>query len=285
MDNKKLTKTIIVAVIAALVLITLISAIKVIPTGYTGVRKTFGQISITPMEQGFNFKIPFVQSVKKINNKQQDTIIETQIWGEASDKTPVYAKDIVITYRILPEKSTWIVANVENYKEMISTSLVASAIKVSMVKLSVNEVTIRSKIEPMVLESLQASLNDKYGDGVIEIYKVVINDMNFEDAYNQAIQAKSIAQQTKEKQAIENDTAIAKAEADKKVAIANAEAKAEAKRIAAEAEAEANKKVADSLTGNVLENKFYDKWDGKLPEVMGNNSVITDINKGGNNNG
>ena len=50
------------------------------------------------------------------------------------------------------------------------------------------------------------------------INKVVINNMDFEEAYNTAIQQKSIAQQNADKQKIENEAAIAKAEADKQVA-------------------------------------------------------------------
>lgn len=101
--------------------------------------------------------------------------------------------------------------------------------------------------------------------------------MDFEEDYNKAIAEKSIAQQTKEKQAIENETAVAKAEADKKVAITNAEAKADATRIAAEAEAEANEKIKNSLNDQIIKSKFYEKWDGKLPEAMGSDTVITKI--------
>ena len=92
--------------------------------------------------------------------------------------------------------------------------------------------------------------------------------------------------QIQEKQAIENQTNIEKAEADKKVAIAAAEAKAEAKRIEAEAEAEANKKISASLTEDIIDNKAVDKWDGKLPIVSGSGSIVDvgDIfgNDGGN---
>lgn len=78
----------------------------------------------------------------------------------------------------------------------------------------------------------------------------------------------------------EGYTAIAKAEADKKVAIANAEAKAEATRIAAKAEAEANELLTNSLNDNIIKLKFYEKWNGVLPTVMGEGTVITDV--GGN---
>ena len=133
---------------------------------------------------------------------------------------------------------------------------------------------IEISIEPEVKEKLIASIDEKYGADTIEILKVTINQMDFEDSYNAAIAAKSIAQQEQAKQKIENDTAIAKAEADKKVAITNAEATAEALRIAAQAEADANRLLEESLTDRVLKNRFYEKWDGALPKVMGESSVL-----------
>ena len=146
-----------------------------------------------------------------------------------------------------------------------------------MVELPASEVTVRSKIEPLVKEELAESIDEKYGSDTISVLKVVIDHMDFEESYNNAISDKSIAMQRQAQQEIENNTAIAKAEADKKVAIANAEAEAEATRIAAEAEAAANKLIAESLTDEILKSKFYEKWDGKLPSVMGDNAVISNI--------
>lgn len=251
---------------------------KIVPTGYTGVRTTFGQISAQAVQRGFNFKIPFVQSISLVNNKQQDVTIKGDIWGETKEKTPVFASDVVITYQINGDRSSWIYANVNNLsKDLIDQNLVASAVKSAMVELSFNEVTNRNKIESLVKERLDTSLLEKYGESTVTILKVVINNMDFEEGYNEAIAAKSIAQQNYEKQQIENNTAIAKAEADKKVEIAKAEAKSEATLITAQAEADANKLLAGSLTDEVLRSKFYARWDGKLPTVMGDNTVITDI--------
>lgn len=251
---------------------------KIVPTGYTGVRTTFGQVSEQTVPMGFNWKIPFAQSIKLVNNKQQDTEISAEVWGETSEKTPVFASDIIVTYQVSGEKSAWIYANVsDGSKNLIDQNLVSSSVKSAMVELSVKDVTNRNKIEPMVKDKLAASLNEKYGENTITVLKVVINNMDFEESYNQAIAAKSIAQQTYEKQQIENETAIAKAEADKKVAITNAEAKAQATLIAAQAEADANKLLVESLTDAVLKSKFYEKWNGELPTVMGEGTVITDI--------
>lgn len=269
-----------VLIVVAGVLVLLGSSIVIVPTGYTGVRTTFGQVSTSVVPNGFSLKIPFVQSVALVNNKQQDKLFSEKVWGESADKTPVYANAVVVTYQVDSAKSSWIYANVTGSdKGLVDQNVVSSAIKASMVSLAVEDVTNRAKIEPTVQEYLQSSLNEKYGENTVTIVKVVIKDMDFEESYNAAIAEKSIALQTQQKQQIENDTAVAKAEADKKVAITNAEAKAEAKRIEAEAEADANKKVADSLTNEILKSKFYEKWNGTLPNAMGSDTVITDISK------
>lgn len=266
-----------ILIVVGLVIFIAGHSFKIIPTGYTGVRSTFGQISQETVKQGFNLKFPFVQKISKVNNKQQDTKVKAEVWGETIEKTPVFASDVIITYKISPDKSSWLYTNVTDTDDLITDSLVASALKSAMVELSVTDVTNRSKIEPLAKDKLGISVNEKYGKDSIQILKIVINNMDFEKEYNQAIAEKSIAKQTQEKQKIENETAIAKSEADKKVAITNAEAKAEAKRIAAEAEAEANQKISNSLTDGVLKSKFYEKWDGKLPEAMGSDTVITNI--------
>ena len=72
-------------------------------------------------------------------------------------------------------------------------------------------------------------------------------------------------------------TAIRNAKAEQLKSVAtlnNAKAQAEAKKIAAEAEAEANKTVASSITDKIIEKLFYEKWDGKLPTVMGDGEYI-----------
>lgn len=253
---------------------------KIIPTGYTGVRVSVGQVSGEVLLEGFNFKKPFVEHIKLISNKQRDKEVEAQIWGETSEKTPVYAKGVTVSYRVSSERSAWVLANISNPDDLVSQTIVASSVKSAMAELGAEEVTVRSKVEPLVREKLSQSVNEKYGNGTVEIVKVIIDQMDFEDGYNEAIAKRSIAKQIQTTQEIENNTAIAKAEADKKVAIANAEAKAEAIRIAAKAEAEANELLTNSLNDNIIKLKFYEKWNGVLPTVMGEGTVITDV--GGN---
>lgn len=51
--------------------------------------------------------------------------------------------------------------------------------------------------------------------------------------------------------------------------------KAEAMRIAAEAEADANRKIAASLTDELIEKIKYEQWNGELPTVTGSTSIVS----------
>lgn len=131
-------------------------------------------------------------------------------------------------------------------------------------------------------------------------YGIIIDTVNFTDISVDAetaaaIQKKVTAQQELELANIEAQTAKIQAEKDREVAriqaekdkevaqiraeqaIIKAEAEAEALRIAAEAESEANRKIAASLTAELIEKLKYEAWDGKLPTVTGSGGTIIDI--------
>ena len=274
MENIKLEKLIAIGVAAVLIVVLLFSSVTFIPTGYTGVKIALGQISETPVMSGPAFKIPFIQSIKKVNNKLQDTTIKDKIWAETKERTAVYFEGVTVSFQITPEMSAWLYANVADHDNLINLGLVSSAVKTVAKQSPVVDVTDRAKVEPEIAIALQHSVNGKYGEGVLIITKVVVADIDYEEDYQAAVAAKQKAQLQYEKQQIENQKAIEKAEADAKAKIKKAEGEAEAKRIAAEAEAEANKKIAQSLNDKVLSNKFYEKWDGVLPKVTGDASVM-----------
>lgn len=259
--------------IGAVGLVTIVAgnSFVVIPTGYSGVRSTFGQIDEVALQNGFNWKIPFVQSIEKVNNKQQDVSFSGQIWSESSARTALYAEGIVVTYTIKPDKSAWVYANVSNYKDgLVGADIVSSAFKTASKNFEDVDVTNRAKIEPATEEALQDALDTKYEEDVVFINKVTINNLDFEETYNQAIAEKQNAQLAYERQQIENQTAIEKAEAE-----------AQAKIIAAEGEAEANAKKQQTLTDEIIRNQWIEKWDGMLPDsLLG--SDINDVMVGTN---
>lgn len=277
------------AILVLFLLITVLSSFTIVPTGYTGVRTTFGQIDERVVEPGITFKIPYVQSIQKVNNKQQDITFKSKIWSETSERTAVYFENVTVTYTISTDKSAWIYANVSNYKKaLVSDGIVASSIKAASKQLNSTDATNRGLIEPLAQEMLQQSLDVKYGADVVFVNKIVIDNIDFEDSYNQAIAAKQTAQLTYEQQKIENQRAIEQAEAQAEVKKTNAQAEADAKLITAqaeadallieaEAEAEANQKITSSLTDEILRKMYYDTWDGVLPSVYGANGTLIEV--------
>lgn len=248
MSGKLSRKMFFLSIIAGLAVIIAANAFVVIPTGYSGVRTTFGQIDTTALQNGFNLKIPFIQSIKKVNNKQQDISFSGQVWSESSARTALYAEGVVVTYTINPDKSAWVYANVSSYEDgLVSSDIVASAFKTASKQFEDVDVTDRSKIEPATEKALQEALDTKYEEGVVYVNKVTISNLDFEESYNQAIADKQNAQLAYEKQQIENQTAIEKAEAE-----------AQAKIIAAEGEAEANSKKQQTLTDEIIRNQWIE---------------------------
>lgn len=245
-------------IIIGLVLMLFTQALTIVPTGCTGVRSTFGQISEKTVQNGFNWKVPFVQKIEVVNNKQQDITFEGKIWSETANRTAVYYENVTVTYQINPDKSSWVYANVSNYKdELVSTGIVSSAVKAASKELQDTDATSRTKIELLAMKCLQEALDEKYSKDVVVINKIVINDADFEDSYNKAIAKKQKAQLEAEEQDILNKKNIAKAEAEAEVKIKNAEA-----------ESKANKMLEKSLTDNVIKSQYIEKWDGKMPSVV-----------------
>lgn len=82
---------------------------------------------------------------------------------------------------------------------------------------------------------------------------------NVIEALNLKVQATQLAIQK------ENEVRTAKAEADK--AIESARGRAESLLIEAKAQSEANRLLSNSLSANLIQNKWIEKWNGNLPTV------------------
>lgn len=252
---------------AGFVLFIAAQCFTIIPTGYTGVRVILGQVQDRASNNGMCWKIPFVENIKLVNNKQQDIEFGNKIWGETSDRTVISYSGVTVTYSISGEKSSWIYSHVSNYKDsLVSTTLVSSAIKTASKTLTDVDATNRGKMEPLAQETIQKSLDNKYGNGVITINKVIIDNADFEDSYNEAIAAKQQAQLEYEQQQITNQKNVETAKAE-----------AEAKKIAAQGEADANAILASSLSEDIFRQMIIEKWNGVLPLVTGDKDTIIDL--------
>lgn len=80
-----------------------------------------------------------------------------------------------------------------------------------------------------------------------------------------AINQQAVAQRL----ALTKENELRQVQADAAKIVAKAEGDARATMIWAEAQAAANRKLAESLTANLIELKRLEKWDGALPQVSG----------------
>ena len=258
----KKIKTLVIILVAALFVITVAAnAFTIVDAGHTDVVVTLGKVNEGVLQEGMHLKVPFVQKVVKIDNR----IVKLEVDTEAFSKDlQTVQTTLAINYRVDTSKSYSIYKNIgANYEEVLVAPAVNEVLKAITAQYTAEEsVTNRS----LISDGLIKGLNDKLNNIGLYITDVNIINFDFSEAFITAIEEKQVAQQQ-----------LLKAETEKQTAITNAEAEAETTRIKAEAEADANNKVRASLDDNVIRSKFYEKWDGKLPEAMGSDSIITSI--------
>lgn len=269
MKNMISKKLIIGIVLAVAVIIVLAASIKIIPAGNTGVVMTLGKVSDNVMQEGLNFKIPFVQTVSVVNNKIQ--VVEVDAPAVSKDLQTVNSI-IAVNFRVGLESGAKVYKNIgQDYKDVLLLPAIQESIKSVSAKYTAEElITMRAQVGIEIKETLEGKVNE-YGI-IIEEFNIV--NFDFSDEFNAAIEAKQVAEQnlikteTEQKQAI----VIAEAEAQRQVIAANAEAEATLKK--AQAQAEANKLLSQSLNDTIVEYEMIQKWNGELPMATGGTGIF-----------
>lgn len=262
--TKKIRNLVIIAVVAIFSVIVAANCFTIVDAGHTGVVVTLGKVNEGVLQEGMHLKAPFVQKVVKIDNR----IVKLEVDTEAFSKDlQTVATTLAINYRVDTSKSYSIYKNIgADYENVLVAPAVNEVLKAITAQYTAEEsVTNRALISDGLIQGLNEKLNN------IGLYITDVNIINFDfsDAFITAIEEKQVAQQQ-----------LLKAETEKQTAITNAEAQAETTRIKAEAEADANNKIKASLNEDIIRSKFYEKWNGELPQAMGSDSIITSIDGG-----
>ncbi len=264
--DKKIIKIAIIVAVVFLVAVIGFNCFTIVDAGHTGVVVTLGKVNEGVLQEGLHVKAPFVQKIVKIDNR----IVKLEVDTEAFSKDlQTVTTTIAINYRVDTSKSYSIYKNIgANYEDVLVIPAVNEVLKAITAKYTAEEsVTNRTLISDGLIDGLNEKLNN------IGLYVTDVNIINFDfsEAFIDAIEEKQVAEQK-----------LLKAETEKQTAVTNAEAEAQTIKIKAEAEAEANNKIKASLSDDIIRSKFYEKWDGKLPEAMGSDSIITSIDGSGN---
>lgn len=256
---KELDKNIKLIVIIVLVLVVLLvlafGSIRTINSGEVGIRVRFGKVVQTKLDEGVNFKIPFVENIVKMNIQVQKVEVET---SSASKDLQDVDMTLAVNYRVDALEATNLYKNVGvNYENVVLHPAIQESIKAVTSQYTAEElIGNRGEVSQKCVELLQSKVS-KYG---LTIDNFNIINFTFSEEFNKAIEEKQIAEQKvlTAKQELERE----KIEAEKKI-------------VNAEAEKQANTMKQQSLTDNVIKEKFIEKWNGELPKVTDGNSYFS----------
>lgn len=298
---------IVLAVVIIACLIIGFSCAKKVPAGYVGIVYSMnGGVSDDVLTQGWHIVSPTKQvTLYSIGIEQSYLTAGDSGDSEDDDSFEVPSSDgkglkvdLTFTYRYDADRVTDLFTR---FKGQSGKEVRDSFIKPNIISWT-KEVTAKYPVTE-ILGDERANLNialseyvkekfDKYG---IIVENVSLIDIDADDETRASVQRKVNAQQELELAQIEQKTANVQAQKDKEVAIVKAEqdketaeinaeqqrikaqGEADAIQIEAEAQAEANKKIAESLTPELIENNKISKWNGEVPTVSGSAATIVDI--------
>ena len=271
---------IITGVIAVIVLLLFLTCTATVETGYTGIVTTFGKVEDVTLEAGLHFKSPF-QSIIAMDNREQKTSFTTEAFSSDIQQVNIigsinYAINKSTAMNLFKEVGT------DYFNKLVYPRMLEITKGVFSKYSAENLVANREKLSQDIRDGLDKELTD-YGINVISLS---IENLDFTDAFTDAVEAKQVAAQRKLQAEIEQAQLTMEtqqqaerrridAEAAANVAKINADAEAYATKVRSEAEAEANKKIAESLTENLIRFNEIKNWDGKLPVYMAGEGTTT----------
>ena len=278
LNLKKIILIVVAIVVALIILIAACSA--TVPTGYTAIVTTFGRVEDMTLEAGFHLKSP-VQEIVLMDNREQKTSFSTQAFSSDIQQVDINGS---INYSINKSTAMNLFKEVgtDYFNKLVSPRMLEITKGVFSKYTAENLVAYRQSLSDQICSDLSGEL-EKYGINVISIS---IENIDFTDAFTDAVEAKQVAAQKKLQAEIEQsqktmeteqqasrEKIAAQAAAD--VAKINADADAYSVKVRAEAEADANKKVAESLTEELIRYTQAQTWDGGLPMYVAGGDATT----------
>ncbi|MCG3203953.1 MAG: hypothetical protein KCHDKBKB_00630 [Elusimicrobia bacterium] len=279
MDTEKIARNIVgLGVIGVFILIIGLLGFRTVDAGEVAVVTRWGAVTGRVLQPGAAVITPFVEGTKYINTKF--LIYETMKPEDMKTSNSDYkdgpvdttTKDgqpvnvyYTITFSIDPTKTTWVVEKFGSEQTLVDKIIRAqtrSVARTTPANFSAEELYVgtgREKVAKDIFETIQAVLAE---NGII-LDSVLIRELGFDKDYTDAISQKQI-------EFVKVDTEKNKAEQAtyrKQAAITDAQAQAEAQRLQRE-----------TISPELLQKIYLEKWDGKLPVYMlGNGSTLLNL--------
>ncbi len=181
--------------------------------------------------------------------------------------------DVGITFHLIPDYVPAIFQRYRRGMDEIShlfvRNYIRDAINTAASKMAIEDLYGSGKEE--FFRNVQSSASrelDSLGICINRIY--LIGRFGFPQGVITALNAKIEATQ----RAQQRENELREAEAEAKKQIAKAEGHAKCSLLQAEAEAKANMVLSQSITPELIQWQYMQKWDGVMPKVMGTNASV-----------
>ena len=273
-------------------LICLLGFIKTVPTGSTGIVTTFGRIENISLDAGIHFMAPWKKVVNMDNRTQKQSIEMPCFSSDIQEVNVIYT----VNYQINKANAQEIYRTIgKDYFDTIVMPKALEAVKSVFAKYTA-EALVESRSS--LSKEIEAILVDDLNKQNIQITATSIENIDFTDAFTNAVEAKQVAEQNKLKAQTEQAQATLEAQAQAERQVIKAQADADASILAAKADAEVAKISSDSALyqgekeasilqrvgeqlakyPDLVKYKYIEGWDGKMPQtILGNSDVIMDM--------
>ncbi len=280
------------SVVLSLILI-IISVVSIVPTGYTGIVTTFGTVHNETLSAGLNVHAPW-DNVITMDNREQRISFKLEAFSK-----DIQQVDVQGSINLNIDKST----AMNLYKD-VGTDYINVLVQPRIqedVKIVIAKYTAENLIDSrqQAADQIYSKIKEELASKGINIISLAMENIDFTDAFEKAVEEKQVATQLKQKAQTEQERMTMEEEAKAKRAVIVANAEAEQAKIAAQAdlevvkiqseaslyagqrEAEMNQRIAETLTEGLI--KYYEikQWDGKLPTFIGGEGTMPILDFGG----
>jgi prohibitin 2 len=228
-------------------------SITIVPPGHVGVQVTLGKTNLdNVLTEGVTFVNP-ISSVRNVNVQLQRAELEAQNAG-TKDMQQVHT-DIVVNYRLTANMVPTIYKEFGlNVSDKVLGPAISEAFKTVTGQYTSEElITKREEVSGKILDRLAT----KVAPFDITVSNISLVNFGFGKAYQDAIDAKMVATQSKLK--AEQDLQRIEVEAKSRIAQAEGEAKA----ISIQAQA-----IQSNGGAQYVQLQWIEKWNGALPSTV-----------------
>ncbi|WP_318502407.1 prohibitin family protein [Bacillus sp. T3] len=252
-------------VLGVIVIVLLFFSVTTVPSGHRGVLLQLGEVKSSILDEGFHFKLPFVQTVQPIEVRVQK---EESSQTAASKDLQTVTATVAVNFSVDPAGVNKLYQEIGlDYKGRIIDPAIAEALKAVTAQYTAEELISK---RPEVSAKVKDMLEEKLTKYFMKLEEINIKEFAFSEEFNNAIEQKQTAEQNALKAT--RDLERIKIEAEQQ--ITQAQAEAESLRLK---KAEVTPELIQLKEIEVQE-KALQKWDGKLPSVTGGATPFIDVN-------